>query len=83
MIDEPLTGENWTRAERIIRESFEQGACGFSTGLSYYPNSFSDTDELVNIMNVVKEYERPLSIHLRNHNVERGFAGEAWKRRWR
>ena len=75
MIDEPLTGDNWTRAERIIRESFEQGACGFSTGLSYYPNSFSDTDELVNIMKVVKEYDRPLSIHLRNHNVDRGFAG--------
>ena len=75
MIDEPLTGDNWRRAERIIRESFEQGACGFSTGLSYYPNSFSDTDELVNVMNVVKEYERPLSIHLRNHNTDRGFAG--------
>ena len=75
MIDVPLTGDAWARAERIIRDSFEQGACGFSTGLSYYPNSFSDTNELVNIMNVVKEYERPLSIHLRNHNTDRGFAG--------
>lgn len=73
MIDEPLTGDNWTRAERIIRESFEQGACGFATGLSYYPNSFSDSQELVDIMNVVKEYERPLSIHLRNHNTDRAF----------
>ena len=26
-------------------------------------------------MNVVKEYGRPLSIHLRNHNTDRGFAG--------
>ena len=75
MRDEPLVGDGWDRAERIIRESFEQGACGFATGLSYYPNSYSDTDELVNIMNVVKEYERPLSIHLRNHNTDRGFAG--------
>ncbi len=75
MRDEPLTGDAWTKAESIIRESFDQGACGFATGLSYYPNSFSDTDELVNIMNVVKEYERPLSIHLRNHNVDRAYAG--------
>ena len=75
MKDVPLTGDAWKRAERLIRESFEQGACGFATGLSYYPNSYSDTDELVNIMKVVKEYDLPLSIHLRNHNTDRGFAG--------
>ncbi len=75
MVDEPLVGDAMKKAERIIRESMEQGACGFATGLSYYPNSFSDTDELVRIMNIVKEYQRPLSIHLRNHNTERGFAG--------
>ncbi len=75
MIDEPLVGDAWNKAESIIRNSMEQGACGFSTGLSYYPNSFSDTAELVAIMNIVKEYDRPLSIHLRNHNTERGFAG--------
>ena len=75
MLDVPLTGEAQTKAEAIIRDSMEQGACGFATGLSYYPNSWSDTDELVWIMNIVKEYDRPLSIHLRNHNTDRGFAG--------
>ena len=75
MLDVPLTGDAQTKAEAIIRESMEQGACGFATGLSYYPNSWSDTDELVWIMEIVKEYDRPLSIHLRNHNTDRGFAG--------
>ena len=75
MLDVPLTGDAKSKAESIIRESMEQGACGFATGLSYYPNSWSDTDELVWIMNIVKEYDRPLSIHLRNHNTDRGFAG--------
>lgn len=75
MVDEPLVDDAWDRAERIIREGMEQGACGFATGLSYYPNSFSDTEELVKIMDVVKEYDRPLSIHLRNHNTDRGYAG--------
>ena len=75
MVDVPLIGDAKTKAESIIRESMEQGACGFATGLSYYPNSWSDTDELVWIMGIVKEYDRPLSIHLRNHNTDRGFAG--------
>ncbi|GIT27946.1 MAG: hypothetical protein CM1200mP41_39900 [Gammaproteobacteria bacterium] len=47
MEDVPLRGEVLKHAVRTMEESFEQGACGFATGLSYYPNSFSDSEELV------------------------------------
>jgi N-acyl-D-amino-acid deacylase len=75
MNDVPLTGDLLDTAKRILRESLEQGAVGFATGLSYYPNSWSDTDELCALMEVTREFGRPMSIHLRNHNPERGFGG--------
>ena len=75
MNDVPLTGLKLETAKQLLRESLEQGAVGFSTGLSYYPNSWSDTDELCALMEVTGEFGRPMSIHLRNHNPERGFGG--------
>jgi N-acyl-D-amino-acid deacylase len=75
MQDVPLTGDVLDRAKQLLRESFEQGAVGFATGLSYYPNSWSDTEELCALMEVAKEYNKPMSIHLRNHNVDRAFGG--------
>ena len=62
-------------AKRLVRESMEQGAVGFATGLSYFPHTYSDTDELVELCKVVAEFDLPLSIHLRNHNTDRGFGG--------
>ena len=75
MIDVPLTGDKLDRAKSLLRESLEQGAVGFATGLSYYPNSWSDTEELCALMEVTGEFGRPMSIHLRNHNVDRAFGG--------
>lgn len=73
--DVPLTGAALDRAKGVLRDALEQGACGFSTGLSYYPHSYSTTDELVELCKVAAEFDRPLSIHLRNHNVDRAPTG--------
>ncbi len=75
MRDVPLTGEALDTARGLLRESFEQGAVGFSTGLSYYPNAYSDTAELVELCKVAAEFGRPYSVHLRNHNTDRAFGG--------
>ena len=75
MQDVPLRGETLETAKRLVRESLEQGAVGFATGLSYFPHTYSDTDELVEFCKVTAEFDLPLSIHLRNHNTDRGFAG--------
>ena len=53
----------------------EQGATGFSTGLSYYPNSYSDTDELVALNRVVARYDGVYVTHIRNHNDDRAPDG--------
>ncbi len=73
--DVPLTGDALDRAKGVLRDALEQGACGFATGLSYYPQSYSTTDELVELCKVVAEFGRPLSIHLRNHNTDRAPSG--------
>ena len=75
MIDVPLNGDLLTATKQLLRESLEQGAVGFSTGLSYFPHSWSDTDELCELMEVTKEFDRPMSIHLRSHNRHRAFGG--------
>ncbi len=75
MEDVPLRGEVLRLAIRTMEESFERGACGFATGLSYYPNSFSDSQELVELCKVAARYDKAFSIHTRNHNVDRAYFG--------
>ena len=75
MEDVPLRGEVLQQAVRTMEESFEQGACGFATGLSYYPNSFSDSEELVQLCKVAARYGKTFSVHTRNHNVDRAYFG--------
>lgn len=73
MKDEPLVGKELENAKSLLSECFEEGAVGFSTGLSYYPNSFSNSEEICELMKVAKIYDKPMSIHLRNHNIDRAF----------
>lgn len=71
--DVPLKGDALETAKRLVRESMEQGAVGLSTGLTYYPHSYSDTDEIVELCRVVAEYGGVFSAHVRNHNTDRAF----------
>lgn len=60
------TEQHMRRMETLLEEAFEQGACAFTTGLSYYPASFCDTSELIRLCKVAKQYERPFCIHQRS-----------------
>ncbi|MDA0233263.1 MAG: amidohydrolase family protein [Chloroflexi bacterium] len=73
MRDAPMAGTDLERAKRLLLESLEQGACGFSTGLSYYPNSWSDGEEIVDLCKVAAKFGMPFSIHTRTAYRERGF----------
>ena len=75
MKDAPMAGAELERAENMLLEGLEQGACGFSTGLSYYPNSWSDSDEIVALCKVAAKFGMPFSIHTRTAYRERGFKG--------
>lgn len=64
--DIPLKGRALDKAKDLMRQGFEDGAVAFSTGLSYYPCSYSDTDELVELCKVCAEYDVPFVTHTRS-----------------
>jgi N-acyl-D-amino-acid deacylase len=73
--DVPLRGEPLEAARRLVAEGMDQGARGLATGLSYYPQSYSDTDELAALCEVVAERGGVYVTHVRNHNTDRAFGG--------
>jgi len=73
--DTPLVGAGLAEARRLLAESLEQGALGFSTGLSYYPNSYSDTAELAALNETVAAHGGVYVVHVRNHNNDRAPGG--------
>jgi N-acyl-D-amino-acid deacylase len=52
--------------KKQLRICLEEGAVGLSTGLIYAPCVFADTDELVELCQVVSEYSRVFVVHMRN-----------------
>jgi len=64
--DVPLVGESLKSAINLMKKSLDEGAVSFSTGLSYYPASFGDTEELVELCKVAKQYDVPICAHLRS-----------------
>lgn len=63
--DEPLKGKALETSKEALREAMEEGAVGLSVGLSYYPGGYSDTEELIELCRVVKEYDGLFCVHLR------------------
>ena len=53
MVDRPATPEELRRMQALLDEGMADGAVGFATGLDYTPNYWSDTDELVQLCEVV------------------------------
>ena len=73
--DRPLVGEDMKKAKKILYKSLEEGAVGLATGMSYYPNAWSDTKELIELCEVVSDSSKVYVTHLRDRNTERGYKG--------
>ena len=73
--DKPLTGQNLEKAKDMIREGMSEGSVGLATGMSYFPNAWSDTEELIELCKVVADEGGVYVTHLRDKNTERGFSG--------
>lgn len=65
---------------RLLDESLESGAIGFSTGLEYAPGSAATTEEIVDLCKVLSRYDRIYATHVRNRDIHyaAGF-GEAFQ----
>ncbi len=55
------------RMRGLVGEGMQAGACGLSTGLTYAPNLWADTDELVALCDVVARYGGIFVTHMRGH----------------
>ncbi len=73
--DVPMIGDRLKHAQRLVIEGMEQGAVGLATGLSYHPQAWSDTTELVEICKPVAENDGVYVTHLRDVNIDRAFGG--------
>lgn len=49
----------------LIEEGMEQGALGLSTGLAYAPSKYANTDELVKLSKILKQYDGIYTSHIR------------------
>lgn len=63
--DRPPTPQEEEEILGTIAEGMEQGALGISTGLSYIPSRYADTDEIVKCAEVVAEYDGVYATHAR------------------
>ncbi|MCS7363844.1 MAG: D-aminoacylase [archaeon GB-1867-035] len=52
-----------------VREALEAGAHGLSTGLDYAPGYFANTQELIELVKVVKEYDGIYATHWRRTGI--------------
>lgn len=63
--DRPPTKEEAKEILRYIEEGMHQGALGLSTGLSYIPSRYADTEEIIKCAQVVAQYDGVYATHAR------------------
>lgn len=59
------SADELARMQSLMAEAFDQGARGFSTGLSYAPGTFAGIDELVALASVAARAGKPYHTHMR------------------
>lgn len=52
-----------------LREAMEAGAHGMSSGLDYAPGHYADTQELIELVKIIKEYDGIYSTHWRRTGI--------------
>ena len=55
-----------SKMRALVVQAFEQGACGFSTGLIYRPGRWSDTDEVIALASAARDFDALYTTHMRN-----------------
>lgn len=65
--------------KRLLEESMEYGAFGFSTGLEYFPGNSADEQEITELCKIVARYDGLYATHVRNRDeqYQQGY-GEAF-----
>lgn len=72
-VDVPLDHDQIRVAQRMIRQGLDEGAVGFSSGGSYYPGPWADTDELSAMCEALREGGGVYVAETRRANLERAY----------
>ena len=71
LVDRPSATDEVRRMKKLLAQSLEEGAWGFSTGLEYGPEQGCSEDEIIALCRVAADYGGIYATHTRNR------AGEA------
>lgn len=66
--DRAPTDEELEEMRTLVRQGMEEGAFGLSTGLFYTPGAYAETGEVVELAQVVAEYDGVHSSHIRDES---------------
>ncbi len=61
--------EELHKMQALVEKAMQEGAIGLSTGLSYIPQNFSTTNELIVLSKVVSKYGGTYDTHMRNQST--------------
>jgi N-acyl-D-amino-acid deacylase len=61
----PPTREEYKEMKRLLVQSLDEGAWGLSTGLIYTPNLYAKTDEIIELVQILKERDGLYTTHIR------------------
>lgn len=65
LADRPLTTDEQSLIARLLDETLEQGAFGFTSGLTYVPSMFAPTEELILLASVAADRDAIYATHAR------------------
>lgn len=68
MDDRAPTPEELEKMKQLTEEAMKAGAVGMSTGLFYAPASYSETDEIIELANIVHRYNGIHQSHIRDES---------------
>ena len=71
----PATKAEIVKMQEVVRKGMEEGAYGLSSGLSYPPSIWADTDELVELCKVVAGYGGTYVTHVRSELGDPSYGG--------
>ena len=66
---EPPSQEEMDKMKALVDQEMRAGGLGFSTGLSYLPGIYSQTEEIVELVSAVAPYGGVYASHIRNQGL--------------
>jgi len=66
----PPSPEELSQMKKLAEQAMLDGACGMATGLIYTPGTFSKTDELIAIAEVIGKHGGIYASHIRNEGTQ-------------